>query len=106
MAQDIIANIAGAQALLVQPETIAVSCLPKIVVAVQCKPNLEGTGLRYVKKGETATQASFKSQEMEFCTSDNMCHPEFRTNFGEGTLFVVGVTLRKDWYALRDHYTF
>lgn len=99
MADDIIANIAGDQAILVQTETIAVSCLPRTKVTAQCKTNLDGTGLRVTNLGETDTPFGHgqKFQRMRFCNSqavsDDQCDTDYRINFGEGTVSVVSPRL-------------
>jgi hypothetical protein len=93
MAADIIKNIAGDQAISVQTETIAVSCLPRTKVTVQCRISVDGTGVRVNNLGETDTPFGQKIQRMRFCnsqaTSDEQCSVDYRTNFGEGTVFVV-----------------
>jgi hypothetical protein len=93
MAADIIANIAGNQSIHVQTETVAVSCLPRTKVTVDCKTSLDGTGLRVNDLGETDTPFGQKIQRMRFCDSkafsDDQCITDYRTNFGEGTVFVV-----------------
>lgn len=97
MAADIIANIAGDQAILVQTETIAVSCLPRTKVTAQCSTNLDGTGLRVTNLGETDNPFGQKIQRMRFCSSkavsDDQCNTDYRTNFNDGTVFVVSLAI-------------
>lgn len=102
MAADIIANIAGDQSILVQSETIAVSCLPRTKVTAQCKTNLDGTGIRVTNLGLSDTPFWQKIQRMRFCNSttfsDNDCSTDFRTDFNDGTVFVVGLDSREAVY--------
>jgi hypothetical protein len=89
MAADIISNIAGDQAIVPSSETIAVSCLPRVDVTVECKTDLEGTGLSYNNLGTTNT-FWFTTQQMQFCNSSGICdQPDFRNDYRSGTVFVV-----------------
>lgn len=91
MASDIISNIVGESAISVSSETVGVTCLPRTKVTATCKTNLDGTGLSYTNRGESGTSFWFKTQEMQFCNSVGTCVSDYRTNFNDGTVFVVSL---------------
>lgn len=88
MSADIIANIAGDQAIVPSSETISISCLPRTEVTVSCQTSLDGSGLSYNNQG-TSNIFWFKTQQMQFCDSTGKCATDYRNDFNDGTVFVV-----------------
>lgn len=76
-------------------QTVVSACVPRSIVTVDCKTNIDGTGLSWNLQEQLEVPASngnITITKMHFCNSDGKCGDDTRPDYKGGTTFVVRET--------------
>jgi hypothetical protein len=73
------------------PESILTTCVPRTIVTVKCKDNLDGTGMSWSDLGKSDTDGQMDTQKSQFCGRDGApCQRvRQRPDYGSGTISLV-----------------
>lgn len=75
---------------LATTDTIVTTCIPRTVVTVECKDNLEGTGMSWNNLGKSDTSGFMDTQQAQFCGRNKGCGDVMqRPDYTAGSVFVV-----------------
>jgi hypothetical protein len=75
---------------LATTDTIVTTCIPRTVVTVECKDNLEGTGMSWNNLGKSDTSGFMDTQQAQFCGRNRGCgNVTQRPDYTAGSVFVV-----------------
>jgi len=72
------------------PESILTTCVPRTIVTVTCKDNLDDTGMSWNDLGKSDTNGFMDTQQSQFCGRDGAeCQNRQRPDYGSGTISLV-----------------
>lgn len=90
LSSTLLAQTSSGALKLATTDTIVTTCIPRTVVNVECRDNLEGTAMSWNNLGKSDTSGFMDGQQAQFCGRNKGCGDVMqRPDYSAGSVFVV-----------------